>query len=285
MAPRAIWKGTIRVAEISCPVSMYTAASTTERIAFHTLNRATGNRVRREYIDEETAKPVEAGDQVKGYETGNGDYVVLEPEEIAAVVPESDKILDVDTFIACNAVDDTYFDKPYYLLPSYPVAEEAFVLLREGMRKKHVAAIAHTVLFRRLHSVLIRAHRKGLIATVLNYDYEVRPAEKAFAEIKQQKIEGEMLELAEHIIKTKAGSFDPSKFDDRYEAALAELVKAKIEGKKIAPPKELAPTKPTDLLEALRISAGAASGKKTPSRRKSTDRPAAPSARPHRKAS
>lgn len=255
MPGRAIWKGSIKIAELVCPVAMYTAASSAERVAFHTLNRRTGHRVHRQYVDERTDKPVPSEDQVKGYETGDGKYVLLEPEEIAAAVPRSDKTLTVDTFIGCASVDDTYFDKPYYLLPSSPVAEEAFALIREGLRTKKVAAIAHAVLFRRLRPVLIRAHRQGLIATTLNFDYEVRSARDAFSDIPARKIGGEMLELAEHIIHSKAGKFEPEKFEDRYEAALAELVKAKIEGRKVVPLPRPKTTKPNDLLEALRLSA------------------------------
>jgi DNA end-binding protein Ku len=281
MAARAIWKGSIKVAEITCPVSMYTAASSSERIAFHTLNRATGHRVHREYVDDETGKPVEAADQVKGYETGHGDYVVLEPEEVADAVPDSDKILSIDTFIACANVDDVYFDRPYYLLPSSPVAEESFALLREGMRKRQVAAIAHSLLFRRLRAVLIRPHRKGLIATTLNFDYEVRSADDAFHDIPASKIEGELLDLAEHIIATKTGKFDPKTFDDRYEAALAELVKAKSEGREIKAPPKPTPTKPDDLLEALRLSAGNGGKAKPRARKPAANKPAAA---PRRKA-
>ncbi|APG94387.1 Ku protein [Sinorhizobium americanum] len=256
MAPRANWKGYLKVAEVSCPVALYTAASTSERIAFHTINRATGHRVHRQFVDSETGKPVEKDDQVKGYEVGSGDYVVLEPEEIAAAVPESDKTLSISAFIACGDIDNVYFDKPYYLAPTKSHAEDAFALIREGMRKKNVAAIARAVLFRRVRTLLIRAYEDGLIATTLNFDYEVRSAEEAFDDVPDLKIEGEMLELAEHIIKTKRGKFDPAKFDDRYEAALAELVKAKLEGKKIEPRKEPKLEKVVDLMEALRQSAG-----------------------------
>jgi len=256
MAPRAIWKGSIKVAELVCPVAMYTAASQSERIAFHTINRATGHRVHRQYVDERTDKPVEAADQVKGYETGNGQYVVLDPKEVAAAIPESDKTLNVEAFIGCSDVDELYFDRPYFLAPSDPVAREAYVLLREGMREKGAAAIAHAVLFRRLRPVLIRPHDSGMIATTLNFDYEVRSAEAAFKDIPEIKIEGEMLELAKHIIDTKAGRFDPKTFDDRYETALAELVRAKLEGRKIAPKPKPVETKSGSLLDALRQSAG-----------------------------
>jgi DNA end-binding protein Ku len=255
VAPRANWKGFLKVGEVTCPVSLYTAASTSERIAFHTLNRATGHRIRRRFVDSDNGKPVEKDDQVKGYEVSSGEYIVLEPEEVASAVPGSDKTLSVSAFIGCGAIDDVYFDKPYYLAPSDKHAEEAFVLIREGMRAKKVAAIAQTVLFRRVRTVLIRAHGSGLIATTLNFDYEVRSAEKAFDEVPDLSIKGEMLELAEHIIKKKMGKFDASKFEDRYESALADLVKAKLEGRKLEPRKEPPRDKVIDLMAALRDSA------------------------------
>lgn len=278
MAARAIWKGVIKIAELTCPVAMYTAASQSERITLHMVNRSSGHRLKRVYVDEKTDKPVEQEDQVKGYETSAGHYVVLEPEEIAAAVPDSDKALTVDRFIACNKIEPTYFDRPYYLLPSSDIANETFVLIREALRNRKAAAIAHAVLFRRLRPVLIRAHHDGLIATTLNFDYEVRSAKDAFKEIKQRKIEPEMLELAKHILTTKAGEFDPSKFDDRYDAALAKLVQAKISGKKIVPLRPPKPTKANDLLEALRMSAGVKADTKPASgTRKSASRPAAKS--------
>ena len=256
MAPRANWKGFLKVGEVNCPVALYTAASTSERISFRTINRATGHTVNRQYVDSDTGKPVDKDDQVKGYEVSQGEYIVLEPEEVAAAVPESDKTLEVSAFIGCGEIDDVYFDKPYYLAPADKSAQEAFALIREGMRKKKVAAIAQTVLFRRVRTVLIRAHNDGLVATTLNFDYEVRSAKEAFGDVPELKIKGEMLELAEHIIKTKMGKFDVTKFDDRYEAALAEVIKAKLEGKKIQPRKETASAKVVDLMAALRESAG-----------------------------
>lgn len=261
VAARANWKGFIKFGEVACAVALYTAASSSERIALHTLNRSTGNRVRREFVDSETGDPVEREDQVKGYEIENGDYVVLEPEEVAAAVPESDKTLKVEAFIPCDEIDDVYFDKPYYIAPER-MGADAFKLLRDGMRKAKVAALARAVLFRRLRTVLIRPHGNGLIGTTLNFDYEVRSAKEAFDDIPQITIAGEMLDLAKHIINTKKGSFNAKTFDDRYDAAVAELVKAKIEGKPL--PKKKAPpaSKPGDLLEALRRSAGMGTSQK-----------------------
>ncbi|WP_223565223.1 Ku protein [Agrobacterium tumefaciens] len=265
VAPRANWKGFIKYGEVACPVALYTAASSSERIAFNTLNRKTGNRVKREFVDSETGDPVERDEQVKGYEVENGQYIILEPEEVAAAVPDSDKTLKIDAFIPCHEIDDVYFDKPYYLAPD-KMGTDAFLLLRDGMKKAKVAAIARTVLFRRVRTVLIRPHGKGLIATTLNFDYEVRSSQEAFEELPDLKIEGEMLELAEHIIGTKKGSFDASTFDDRYEAAVAELVKAKIEGRALPKKKAPAASKPSDLLQALRESAGIGGKKAEPKR-------------------
>ncbi|PWE53757.1 Ku protein [Metarhizobium album] len=252
---RAQWKGFLKVGEVSCGVALYTAASTSDRIAFNTINTATGNRVNRVFVDSETEEPVPKEQQVKGFEIDDGRYVLIDPEEIAATVPDSNKTLEIEAFISCGAVDDVYFDKPYYLTPDRTSAD-AFAILRDGMKADKVAAIARAVLFRRMRTVLIRPHGKGLIATTLQYDYEVRSATKAFESVPKIKIEGEMLDLAKHIISTKIGEFDPATFDDRYEEALAALVKAKVEGKSLPKRKKVEVSQPNDLLAALRESAG-----------------------------
>lgn len=262
MAPRPNWKGFLKIAEATCPVALYTAASTSDRIAFHMVDRATGHRLRREFVDAETGRPIDTDDQVKGYEVSQGEYVMLEPEEVAAAIPESDKTLSISAFIDCSDIDDVYFDRPYYLAPASKLAEDVFGLIREGLRRKKVAAIARTVLFRRLRTLLIRPHDRGLVATTLKFDYEVRPAKEAFDHIPSSKIKGEMLELAEHIIETKRGTFDPLAFEDRYEAALVELVEAKLEGRTFEAPKREKREKAVDLMDALRRSAGVGEKKK-----------------------
>ena len=282
MAPRANWKGYLQAAQLACPVALFTAASTSERIAFHMVDRKTGHRLRRQFVDSETGKPVDADDQVKGYETAKNEYVMIEPEEIAAAIPESDKTLAVEAFVACDEVDDLYFERPYYLAPSGAAAEQAFAVLREGMRKSNVVAIATAMLFRRMHTLLLRAEGRGMLAILLAFDYEVKSAAEAFDEIPEIKLEREMLDLAEHIIKTKKGAFDPKDFDDRYEAALADVVRAKIEGRPIEIRPRAEPGKVIDLMEALRKSAAAsgaytAKGTKAAPKRKRTAkaRPAA----------
>ncbi len=254
--PRATWKGYLKIAEVVCPVALYAAASSNDRIVLNTVNRATGNRVQRQFVDAVSGKAVEKEDQVKGYEVGKDDYVILEPEEIAAAVPESDKTLAVSAFIPQDEIDDVYFDRPYFLGPADRGASEAFALIHEGLKREKVAALAQAVLFRRVRSLLIRPYDGGLAATTLNFDYEVRAAGEVFSDVPKLRIKGEMLDLAEHIIKTKAGKFDPSAVHDRYEAALAELVKAKIEGREIQRPKPPKPVTADGLLEALRESAG-----------------------------
>lgn len=263
MAPRANWKGFLKVGALTCPVALYTAVSTSERIAFHTLNRKTGHRVNRAFVDSETGKPVEKDDQVKGYEVGQGDYIMLEADEVAAAVPESDKTLAVESFVPMARIDDIYLDRPYYLAPADKSAVEAFALIRDGLAKAKSAAFAQTVLFRRVRNLLIQPHGSGLVASTLNFDYEVRSAKDAFSDVPKMKITGEMLDLAKHIINTKSGTFDPKTFEDRYEGALAELVKAKIEGRDFKAAKPKAPAKVIDLMDALRRSADAGSGKKT----------------------
>ncbi len=266
MAVRANWKGFLKVGELTCAVALYTAASAAERIAFHSVNSKTGHRVQRVFVDQETGDPVPHDDQVKGYDQGQGDYVMLEPEEIAGAAPESDKTLAIEQFLACGDIETVYFDKPYYLAPADRVSVEAFALLREGMRRQSVAALARAVLFRRLRTVLIRPHDAGMVAHTLHFDYEVRSAAAAFESVPKLKISAEMLDLAKHIIQTKAGTFDAAAFEDRYEAALADLVRAKLEGRKIAPQKRKAPSKVVDLLEALRASANSTA----PHRRKAS---------------
>ena len=285
MPPRASWKGFLKIADVTVPVGLYAAASTSERIALHTINRPTGHRVRREFVDAETGETVDRDEQVKGYEVAKDEYVSVEPDEIEAVIPHGDKTLTVSAFVDLDGVDDLYFDKPYYLGPSDRSADETFALVREGMRTAKVAAVAQAVLFRRARTVLIRPLDKGLVASTLNYDYEVRPAKQAFSGIPEKKITGEMLDLAVHIINTKQGAFDPGEFQDRYEDALAELVKLKLEGKAIpvrAPPR----SEPTvNLMQALRDSAAgaqnrasgkAAAKKKTGRRAAAKAKPAAP---------
>ncbi|MGR9141045.1 non-homologous end joining protein Ku [Rhizobium leguminosarum] len=275
MTARASWKGHLKVGDLACAVGLYTAVSSSDRVSFNIINRRTGHRVERQFVDSETGKPVERGDQVKGYQMENGDYIVIEGDEIAEIMPESDKVLNIKAFIAFDDIDKLYFDRPYYLAPVDEHDEEALSLIARGMRDGKVAALAEAVLFRRIRTLLIRPHDDYIVATMLNFDHEVRSADTVFKDIPDIKFDKEMIELAGHIIGTKKGSFEPSTYEDRYEAALVELVKAKIEGR--APPKKKqAPErKVVDLMEALRQSAkmsGKAPAKKALAKKKAPAR-------------
>jgi DNA end-binding protein Ku len=254
---RAVWKGSLSANGIDVPVALHTAVSPQSKLHFHILNRKTEHRVNRAYIDSETGDKVENADLMRGFDTGAGDLLVLSPEDIAAAAPEADKKLSVAAFIPCDEIDRLYFDRPYYLTPASDAAAPLYAEFRDALKKKHAAAVAHAALFRRLRAVLVQAHGNGLIATLLNYDHEVRSPDAAFEEIPTLKIKGEMLDLAQDIIKRMTGEFDPAKFSDRYEDALAELIKAKAEGRKIPAPKKRKAASKIDLIEALRRSAAA----------------------------
>jgi DNA end-binding protein Ku len=276
MAARAIWKGYLRFGELVCPVALHAAASTSDRVSFHVVNRETGHRVRRVYVDAATEKPVEREDQVRGYETESGKTVILEPDEIADLIPESDKVLHLEAFVPCSEVDTLFLDRPYYLTPGEESAGTAFAVVRDGLAKKKVAAVVQTVLFRRVRSLMIRAVDNALLAHTLEYDHEVRDAGAALDDVAAPRLDKEMLDLAEHIIRGKRGKFDPSKFEDRYDQALAELVKAKIAGKPLPVAEEPEPTERGDLLEALRASAPSKRARgKSGSRRASAKKPSA----------
>lgn len=294
MAPRASWKGFLTVGALSCAVGLYAAASTSERISLHMVSRKSGHRLRRQYVDEETGEQVENDAQVRGYEVSKGEYITIEPEEAAAVLPDNDKTISIDAFLPCDGFDTVYLDRPYFLAPVDEAAAEVFEILKRGMAAQKVAALGEALLFRRVRRLLIRPTEEGgaLLASTLSFDYEVRSAEEAFADVPEVKITAEMRDLATHIIKTKAGTFDPAAYQDRYESALAELVRAKMEGKPLpkAPPRK--EEKVVDLLEALRASAkatgdasGKASGtsKKAPAKAKASKKPAAEKASPSRK--
>lgn len=257
MAPRASWKGFLTVGELACGVALHPAATTSDRIAFHTLNRRTGHRVQRVYVDSETGEPVEPEDQVKGYETGPDTHVVLTAREVALAVPDSDKTLSVGAFVKCADIDTLYLDKPYHVVPADGAAAATLALIRDGLRARKVAALAQAVLFRRVRTVLIRAQSTGLIGTTLNFDHEVRSAAEAFADLPDIAVDAGMLDLALAIVRARRGRFDPQGFDDRYEAALADLVGARIEGRRPEPRFQPRPQPEpvADLLEALRESA------------------------------
>lgn len=262
MNRRASWRGHLTFADFNCEIGLYSALTSAEKIAFNIVNRKTGHRVERQYVDSDTGEAVLRDDQVKGYALDNGDHIVIEGDEIAKLMPESDKVIRVSHFLPCDEIDKLYFDKSYYLAPGGEGGEEALTLLARAMDDENVAALGDAVLFRRNRVLLIRPRGKALVATTLNFSYEVRSQTSVFKSIPDIEFDEEMLELAGHIIEKRAGTFDPADYSDRYNDALAELVKAKIEGREIAKQPPRKEDNIIDLKEALRRSAGAGAGKR-----------------------
>jgi DNA end-binding protein Ku len=255
MAPRANWKGYLKLSLVSCAVELYPATTQKERVTFHMLNRETGNRLRRQLIDPETEEVVESQDQVKGYAIGKREYIVVKDEEIEQVAIESTHTIDIESFVPRSDIDEIYIDTPYFLAPDGRVAEEAFAVIRDAMKDRDVVGLGRVVLYRRERIVMLEPRGKGLLASTLRYAYEVREDEEYFEDIGDVKIAPDMLELAAHIIDKKLTSFDPKKFEDRYQNALLEVIKAKG-GHKAAPlPKSAPPpSNVISLMDALKKS-------------------------------
>ena len=263
MAPRAYWKGYLRLSLVSCPIQLFPAASEREKVRFHQLNKDTGNRIRYVKVDAESGDEVAADDIIKGYEVSKGNYVEIEPDELDAVEIDSTRMIDIDQFVPGTEIDDLYMKDPYYIVPDGEVGVQAFAVIRDAIRKQGMVALGRIVFTNREHVISLEPRGKGLMGLTLRYPYEVRNEKDYFDDIPDESVPKDMLDLATHIVQTKAGHFKPDKFEDHYENALRDLIKRKQEGKPIERPKEREPAQVIDLMEALRKSAG----KETPSRR------------------
>lgn len=291
MLPRAYWKGSLKLSLVTCPVALYPASSTAERTRFHMINTETGNRLKQQMVDSETGDVVEKEQKGRGYEVAKGEYVPIEKEELEAVQLESTHTIDIDNFVPRNEIDQRYLDSPYYLVPDSKNGVDAFAVIRDAMKNKDRVALARVVLSNRERIVAIEPLGKGLLATTLRYADEVRNEEDFFGDIKSPKISKDMVELASHILDTKAAHFDASKFEDEYENALKKLVKQKAAGKTIKAPEPAGkPSNVINLMDALKqsLKGKTSSGSSTRSSRTTPRRApkkAARSSARHRKAS
>jgi DNA end-binding protein Ku len=257
VAPRAYWKGYLKLSLVSCPIALFPATSEREKISFHQLHKQTGNRIKYKKVDAETGREVEADDIVKGYEVSKGEYIELEPEELDAIALESTRVIEIETFVPKADIDELYLNSPYYIVPEGEVGQQAFAVIREAIRKEGMVALGKVVFTSREHVIAIEPRGKGLMGVILRYPYEVRSEKTYFDDIENEKIPKDMLELASHIVDTKRGEFDPSAFEDRYEDALKALLRKKQKGEKIEPAKEERPSNVINLMEALRQSVSA----------------------------
>ena len=261
MAPRATWKGYLKLSLVSCAVNLYPASSTSSRISFNTVNRKTGNKVKRQFIDSVTGDVVENDDQAKGYPIAKDSYLVIDDEELDKIQIESTHTIDIEKFVPRAEIDPRYLEAPYYLAPSERVAEEAFAIIRDAMRDENVAGLGRVVIARRERLMLLEPLGKGLQGTVLRYASEVRAEDAYFEDIPDLKLPEEMTDLAHVIIERKAGHFRPEEFTDRYEDAVVEMVRAKQAGLQPAAPSEQSrPSNVVNIMDALRKSLAAVGG-------------------------
>lgn len=271
MAPRASWKGYLKLSLVSCPVRLYPATSTSERISFNQLHKKTHNRINMKPVDPELGL-VERSDLVRGYEYEDKKYIIIDESDIDAVRIESNHTMAIESFVDEGSVDVIYQDAPYYLAPDGAMAEETFIVLREALRKTGKLAIARLVLSSRERVITIGARETGMFVCTLRNPSEVRDTAAYFGNIPVGKADPEMLQLAEALIQQKLTTFDPKNYEDRYEIALMNMIREKLKGHK--PIIAAAPERGNviNLMDALKASLGQA---KPPAKSKTKAEPAA----------
>src|SRR5438128_1743768 len=258
MAPRANWKGFLRLSLVTCPVALYPATSESEKISFNQLNRKTGHRIKYLKVDADTGDEVPNEDIVKGYQLEKDQFIEVTKEELEEIALESTRTIEIDEFVDRSEIDPRYLIRPYYLRPDGKVGHDAFAVIRETIREMNKVAIGRVVLTNREHIIALEPLDKGLMGTLLRYPYEVRSEEEYFDEIQDVKVTKDMLDLAKHIVNQKSGNFKPEKFEDHYETALVDLINQKRAGKPITPKERPRGENVVDLMEALRRSVGGA---------------------------
>src|SRR6201986_1984149 len=230
MAPRANWKGFLRLSLVTCPVALYPATSDTEKVSFNQINRKTGHRIKYAKVDADTGEEVAADDIMKGYKVDTDTYIEVSKEELDDIALESTRTIEIDEFVPKTAIDNRYLIRPYYLVPDGKVGHDALAVIRETIRSMNKVAIGRVVLTNREHIIALEPLDKGLMGTLLRYPYEVRSEKEYFDDIQDVKVTKDMLDLAKHIVEQKSASFEPDQFEDRYESALVDLINQKRNG-------------------------------------------------------
>ena len=230
MAPRANWKGFLRLSLVTCPVALYPATSDTEKVSFNQINRKTGHRIKYAKVDADTGEEVANEDIMKGYKIDTDTYIEVSKDELDDIALESTRTIEIDEFVPKSDIDGRYLIRPYYLVPDGKVGHDAFAVIRETIRTMDKVAIGRVVLTNREHIIALEPLDKGLMGTLLRYPYEVRSEKEYFDDIQDVKITKDMLDLAKHIVEQKSASFEPEQFEDRYEQALIDLINQKRNG-------------------------------------------------------
>ena len=279
MAARPTWQGHLKLSLVSCPVALYTAVDRGGDVHFNMLHKTTHNRIRMIPTDPDTG-PVERSDIVKGYEIEKGRYVIVTPEEIDAVRLESTRTIDIERFVDEDDIDRLFWNDPYFLVPDGKTAVEAYSVIREAMTEAKKIAIGRVVLHQRERMLALEPRGEGMVAWSLRTHDEVRDSKSYFADIPDTKPAAGMVDIATRIIEQQEGPFDPTKFTDRYEDALKELIRQKEKGAvDVAPVEEPKDTNVVDLMEALRRSlgkSGSGEEKRPPAKKAAPAKPAAP---------
>jgi DNA end-binding protein Ku len=273
MAPRTSWKGYLKLSLVSCAVNLYPASSSSSRVAFNTINRKTGNKVKRQFVDAVTGDVVENDDQAKGYPVAKDAFVLVDDDELDKIQIESNHTVDIEKFVPRSEIDPRYLEAPYYIAPGERVAEEAFSIIRDAMRDEKVVGLGRVVMARRERVILLEPLGKGLLGTILRYASEVRSEDSYFEDIPELKLPEEMKDLAHVIIEKKAGHFDAAEFNDRYEDAVVELIRSKQAGLPARAPEQPRQGNVVNIMDALRKSI-AAVGAAEPAPKKSGAKPA-----------
>lgn len=253
MAFRPTWQGHLKLSLVTCPVSLYTATNAAGDIHFNLINPKTNNRISMITTDPDSG-PVNRSDLVKGYEVSKGEYILLTDDEIRAVRLESTRTIDIERFVPAADIDRIYWDNPYFLAPDGKLAQEAFGVIREALRKSDRIALGRIVISTRERLLALEPRGKGILAYSLRTDAEVRKADDVFDDISAAKPDADMVAIASKIIQQQAGPFDPSSFVDRYEDALKALIAEKAKGHKPVVAEEPEDTNVVDLMAALRAS-------------------------------
>jgi DNA end-binding protein Ku len=233
MAPRANWKGFLRLSLVTCPVALYPATSESEKVSFNQINKKTGHRIKYAKVDAETGEEVANDDIVKGYKVDTDTYIEVSKDELEDIALESTHTIEIDEFVPKSDIDSRYLIRPYYLVPDGKVGHDAFAVIRETARSLNKVAIGRVVLTNREHVIALEPLGKGLMGTLLRYPYEVRDEKEYFDDIQDVKVTKDMLDLAKHIVEKKSADFAPENFEDHYEAALVDLINKKRAGIKL----------------------------------------------------
>jgi DNA end-binding protein Ku len=234
MAPRANWKGFLRLSLVTCPVALYPATSDTEKVSFNQINRKTGHRIKYLKVDAETGDEVTSEDIVKGYKVDTDTYIEVTKDELDDIALDSTHTIEIDEFVPKADIDNRYLIRPYYLVPDGKVGHDAYAVIRETIRSMDKVAIGRVVLTNREHIIALEPLESGLMGTLLRYPYEVRGEQEYFDDIQDVKLTRDMLDLARHIVEKKSGAFEPELFEDHYESALIDLINKKRSGAPIA---------------------------------------------------